>query len=42
MCVKQIALSENQLCMLGADHGEIKHGMYYCSDPQKLIKVKKR
>ena len=42
MDVKQIAVSEKQLRMLGSDHGEIKHGVYYYSDPQKPTKVKEK
>ena len=28
--------------MLGSDHGDIKHGIYYYSDPQKPTKVKEK
>ncbi len=42
MDVKQIAVSEKQLHVLGADHGVIKHGLYYCSDPQMPTKVKEK
>jgi hypothetical protein len=40
MDVKKIAVSEKQLRMLGLDHGEIKHGIYYYSDPQKPTKTR--
>jgi hypothetical protein len=43
MDVEQIAVSETQLrSMLGGDHGEIKHGIYYYSDPQKPTEVKEK
>ncbi len=35
-------MSEKQLRMLGSDHGEIKHGIYHYSDPQKPTKVKEK
>ena len=42
MDVKKIAVSEKQLRMLGSDHGEIKHGIYYYSDPQKPTKTREK
>jgi hypothetical protein len=42
MDAKKIAVSEKQLRMLGSDHGEIKHGIYYYSDPQSLRRQGKK
>ena len=33
---------KKQIQMLGLDHGEIKHGIYHYSDPQKPAKVKEK
>ncbi len=42
MDVKKIAVSKKQLRMLGSDHGEVKHGIYYYSYPQKPTKTREK
>ena len=40
MGVPQVCVSEKHLRALGTNHGEIKHGVYYYSDPDHPTKVK--
>ena len=40
MDIPQVGVAEKRLHALGDDHGEIKHGAYYYSDPTNPTKVK--
>jgi hypothetical protein len=40
MDIPQVGVAEKRLRALGVDHGEIKHGTYYYSDPTNPTKVK--
>ncbi len=40
MDIPKVGVAEKHLCALGVDHGEIKHGTDYYSDPSNPSKVK--
>jgi hypothetical protein len=40
MDISKVGVAEKHLRALGVDHGEIKHGTYYYSDPSNPSKVK--
>ncbi len=40
MDIPKVGVAEKHLRALGVDHGEIKHGTYYYSDPSNPSKVK--
>ena len=40
MDIPQVGVAERHLRALGVDHGEIKHGTYYYTDPTNPTKVK--
>jgi hypothetical protein len=42
MDIPKVGVAEKHLGALGVDHGEIKHGTYYYSDPSNPSMVKKR
>jgi hypothetical protein len=40
MDILQVGVAELRLCALGVNHGEIKHGTYYNTNPTNPTKVK--
>ncbi len=40
MDIPQVGVAERHMRALGVDHGEIKHGTYYYTDPTNPTKVK--
>ena len=40
MDIPQVGVSEKRLRALGIEHGKIKHGTYYYTDPSNPTKVK--